>query len=100
MTADKLRQQIVFEAARLMRLKARELLPADQKDELEEMEYKLDRQELIAQMVEYQKFKEASRSLRSLEARHFGGFPRGRSERPVHRSVDGSNRPGTSAGRD
>ena len=69
-------------AARLMRLKARELLPADQKDELEEMEYQLDRQALIAQMLEYQKFKEAARSLRSIEARHFGGFPRGRSERP------------------
>src|SRR5260221_33930 len=44
-------------AARLMRLKARELLPADQKDELEEMEYELDRQALIQQMLEYQKFK-------------------------------------------
>lgn len=69
-------------ASRLMRLKARELLPADQKDELEEMEYQLDRQALIEQMMEYQKFKEAARSLRSIEARHFGGFPRGRSERP------------------
>ncbi len=69
-------------AARLMRLKARELLPADRKDELEEMEYQLDRQALIAQMLEYQKFKEAARSLRSIEARHFGAFPRGRSERP------------------
>ena len=69
-------------AARLMRLKARELLPADQKDELEEMEYQLDRQALIAQMLEYQKFKEAARSLRSIEAKHFGGFPRGRSEKP------------------
>ena len=69
-------------AARLMRLKARELLPADQKDELEEMEYQLDRQALIAQMMEYQKFKEAARALRTIEARHFGAFPRGRSERP------------------
>src|SRR6187549_425469 len=43
-------------AARLMRLKARELLPADQKDELEDMEYELDRQALIQQMLEYQKF--------------------------------------------
>ncbi len=69
-------------ASRLMRLKARELLPADEKDELEEMEYQLDRQALIAQMLEYQKFKEAARSLRTIEAQHFGGFPRGRSERP------------------
>jgi chromatin segregation and condensation protein Rec8/ScpA/Scc1 (kleisin family) len=69
-------------AARLMRLKARELLPAEDKDELEEMEYLLDRQALIAQMMEYQKFKEAARSLRNIESKHFGAFPRGRSEKP------------------
>jgi chromatin segregation and condensation protein Rec8/ScpA/Scc1 (kleisin family) len=69
-------------AARLMRLKARELLPADQKDELEEMEYELDRQALIQQMLEYQKFKEAARVLRSFEARHFGSFGRGRPDAP------------------
>jgi len=68
-------------AARLMRLKARELLPSDQKDDLEEMEYWLDRQALIAQMLEYQKFKEAARALRGIEAQHFGAFPRGRPER-------------------
>ena len=68
-------------AARLMRLKARELLPADQKDELEEMEYELDRQALIAQMLEYQKFKEASRTLRNFEARHFGALGRGRPDK-------------------
>src|SRR5690606_6003068 len=69
-------------ASRLMRLKARELLPADEKDPLEEMEYLLDRQALIAQMLEYRKFKEAARSLRDIESRNFGAFPRGRSERP------------------
>jgi chromatin segregation and condensation protein Rec8/ScpA/Scc1 (kleisin family) len=67
-------------AARLMRLKARELLPADQKDELEEMEYELDRQKLIQQMLEYQKFKEAARVLRNHESRHFGAFGRGKPE--------------------
>lgn len=69
-------------ASRLMRLKARELLPADDKDPLEEMEYLLDRQALIAQMLEYRKFKEAARSLRDIEAKNFGAFPRGRSEKP------------------
>lgn len=69
-------------AARLMRLKARELLPADQKDELEEMEYELDRQALIQQMLEYQKFKEAARVLRNFEANHFGAFGRGRADAP------------------
>ncbi len=67
-------------AARLMRLKARELLPADQKDELEEMEYELDRQALIQQMLEYQKFKEAARVLRNHESRHFGAYGRGKPE--------------------
>jgi chromatin segregation and condensation protein Rec8/ScpA/Scc1 (kleisin family) len=65
-----------------MRLKARELLPSDQKDELEEMEYLLDRQALIAQMLEYQKFKEAARALRAIEAQHYGALPRGRPEKP------------------
>lgn len=69
-------------AARLMRLKARELLPQDQKSELEEMEYELDKQALIAQMLEYQKFKEAARALRGFEATHFGAFPHGRIELP------------------
>jgi len=69
-------------ASRLMRLKARELLPAEDKDPLEEMEYLLDRQALIAQMMEYRKFKEAARSLRDIEARNFGAFPRGRAEKP------------------
>lgn len=67
-------------AARLMRLKARELLPADQKDELEDMEYELDRQALIQQMLEYQKFKEAARVLRNFEGKHFGSFGRGRDD--------------------
>jgi len=69
-------------AARLMRLKARELLPQDQKSDLEEMEYELDRQALILQMLEYQKFKEAARSLRSFENNHFGAFGHGRIEIP------------------
>src|SRR3954463_8249123 len=67
-------------AARLMRLKARELLPADQKDDLEEMEYELDRQALIQQMLEYQQCKEAARGWRNHESRHFGAYGRGRPE--------------------
>src|SRR3954468_8115889 len=69
-------------AARLMRLKARELLPADQKDELEDMEYELDRQALIQQMLEYQKFKEAAPALRNFGGRHFGAFGRGLPDSP------------------
>jgi len=70
-------------AARLMRLKARELLPQDQKSDLEEMEYELDKQALIAQMLEYQKFKEAARALRGFESTHFGAFPHGKIENPL-----------------
>jgi chromatin segregation and condensation protein Rec8/ScpA/Scc1 (kleisin family) len=76
-------------ASRLMRLKARELLPAEDKDPLEEMEYMLDRQALIAQMLEYRKFKEAARSLRDIESRNFGALPRGREEKPPPGAVAG-----------
>lgn len=75
-------------AARLMRLKARELLPADQKDELEDMEYELDRQKLIQQMLEYQKFKEAARVLRNHESRHFGAYGRGKPETADEKSEE------------
>jgi len=68
-------------AARLMRLKARELLPSEEKDELEEMEYELDKAALIQQMMEYQKFKEASKFLRRLEDSHFGAYSRAFQER-------------------
>lgn len=80
-------------AARLMRLKARELLPAEDKDPLEEMEYMLDRQALIAQMLEYRKFKEAARVLRENEDRNFGALPRGRSERPPAAAPPGAMAP-------
>ena len=83
-------------ASRLMRLKARELLPADEKDPLEEMEYMLDRQALIAQMLEYRKFKEAARSLRDIESRNFGAFPRGRAEKPPAGSVPKQDAPSQS----
>jgi len=72
--------EVLVMAARLMRLKARALLPAEQKDELEDMEYELDRQALIQQMLEYQKFKEAARVLRNHESRHFGAYGRGKPE--------------------
>lgn len=69
-------------ASRLMRLKARELLPKDEQDELDQMEYELDRNELIQQMLEYRKFKEASNYLRHLERQHYGALPRGLADRP------------------
>ncbi len=67
-------------ASRLMQLKARELLPAEERDEMDEMELELDKNTLIEQMMEYQKYKEASKFLKHLEARNFGAFSRGHRE--------------------
>ncbi|MBF0430187.1 MAG: segregation/condensation protein A [Fibrobacteria bacterium] len=68
-------------ASRLMCLKARELLPDEEKDEIEEMEFDLDKEALIQQMMEYQKFKEASKFFKHLEVKNYGVFPRGKKER-------------------
>jgi chromatin segregation and condensation protein Rec8/ScpA/Scc1 (kleisin family) len=70
-------------ASRLMLLKAHELLPEDEKDEMEDMELDLDKEALIQQMLEYQKFKEASKYLKHLELRNYGAFPRGKKERQL-----------------
>lgn len=70
-------------ASRLMLLKAHELLPEDEKDEMEDMELDLDKEALIQQMLEYQKFKEAAKYFKHLEFRNYGSFPRGRKDRPV-----------------
>ncbi|MBN1308416.1 MAG: segregation/condensation protein A [Chitinispirillaceae bacterium] len=65
-------------AATLIRLKARELLPPQEGAERgEEEEGIYNRDQLIAHLLEYKKFKEAAHTLRSFEAEHFGAFPRG-----------------------
>ncbi len=69
-------------ASRLMRLKAQELLPDEEKDEIEDLELDLDKEALIQQMIEYQKFKEASKFLRHHETRNFGTYPRGLRDKP------------------
>jgi len=64
-------------AATLMYLKSRELLPADQRDTLDGQEEGPDpRWELIRQLVEYKKFKDAAARLQVLEARQEDIFPR------------------------
>ncbi len=68
-------------ASRLMRLKARELLPPEDKNELEEMEYELDKAALLEQMMEHQKFKEAANFYRHLESRNVGVHFRGSREK-------------------
>jgi chromatin segregation and condensation protein Rec8/ScpA/Scc1 (kleisin family) len=70
----------LFMASRLMAMKARELLPRDEQGEMEELEFDADREALIRQMLEYQKFKSVSDHLRGLESHNYGAFYRGRLE--------------------
>jgi segregation and condensation protein A len=71
-------------AATLIRIKARELLPDENKDEVlpgEEGIY--NREQLIAQLLEFKKFKEAAYSLRGFEAHQAGSHGRGTVEEIV-----------------
>jgi segregation and condensation protein A len=64
-------------ASTLMYIKSRELLPVDQQVAVEgEDEDEDPRWELIRQLVEYKKFKDAAAQLQSLEVRQEGVFPR------------------------
>jgi len=64
-------------AATLMYIKSRELLPVDQQVAAEgEDEGEDPRWELIRQLVEYKKFKDAAAQLQTLEARQADIFPR------------------------
>jgi segregation and condensation protein A len=67
-------------ASTLMYIKSRELLPVDLKPEVDPDEEEADpRWELIRQLVEYKKFKDAAGQLHTLETRQEDIFPR----RPV-----------------
>jgi len=65
-------------ASTLMYIKSRELLPVEQQavPEGEEEEGEDPRWELIRQLVEYKKFKDAAAQLQTLEARQENTFPR------------------------
>jgi segregation and condensation protein A len=64
-------------AATLMYIKSRELLPVDQQVQAEEEDDGEDpRWELIRQLVEYKKFKDAAAQLQTLELRQEEVFPR------------------------
>src|SRR6266850_6701235 len=64
-------------AATLMYIKSRELLPVEQRAQVEGEDDGDDpRWELIRQLVEYKKFKDAAASLQVLEARQEDVFPR------------------------
>jgi len=64
-------------AATLMYIKSRELLPVEQQAQVEgEEEGEDPRWELIRQLVEYKKFKDAAAQLQALESRQEHVFPR------------------------
>ncbi|HEX7469331.1 MAG TPA: segregation/condensation protein A [Verrucomicrobiae bacterium] len=64
-------------ASTLMYIKSRELLPVDQQVQVEGEDEGADpRWELIRQLVEYKKFKDAAAQLQTLEARQENVFPR------------------------
>jgi segregation and condensation protein A len=68
-------------ASRLMVLKARELLPKNEQNEENLLDFEIERETLIKQMQEYQKFKRVAFGLQELEDKNFGTYGRGRMEK-------------------
>ncbi|MCQ2123469.1 MAG: segregation/condensation protein A [Fibrobacter sp.] len=68
-------------ASRLMALKVQELLPAEQRDPELEEEYNADREQLMKEMLEYQRFKQVASGLQEMEGENFGTYSRGRLEK-------------------
>jgi len=68
-------------ASRLMALKARELLPKNEQDEENLLDFEIERETLIKQMQEYRKFKQVALGLQELEEKNFGAYGRGRMEK-------------------
>ena len=71
----------LFMASRLMALKVQELLPAEERDPGMEEEYNEDREKLMKEMLEYQRFKQVASGLQEMEAKNFGTYSRGRLEK-------------------
>ena len=70
----------LFMASRLMALKVQELLPAEERDPETIEEYNEDREKLMQEMLEYQRFKQVAGGLQEMEAKNFGTYSRGRLE--------------------
>lgn len=69
-------------ASQLMSLKTRELLPKEERDELEQLEFEADYEALRKQLQEYQQFKESAGFLQKQETENVASFYRGRIEAP------------------
>ncbi|MCL2282431.1 MAG: segregation/condensation protein A [Fibromonadales bacterium] len=68
-------------ASHLIALKARELLPKNEQSEEELLDFEKDREVLIRQIQEYQKFKRVAFGLQEQEGKNFGTYGRGRMEK-------------------
>ena len=78
-------------AANLLYIKSRTLLPKDQQMPEEEVEEDDPRWELIRQLIEYRKFKEAASHLRDQEELQAALFPRAVSLDPAHAPIIDEN---------
>jgi segregation and condensation protein A len=61
--------------------KAKELLPKDEQNTEELLDFEIEREAMIAQMKEYQKFKRVALGLQELEDKNWGTCSRGRMEK-------------------
>ncbi len=68
-------------ASRLMAMKVRELLPKEEQGADEEIPLDLSRDELIRQMLEYQRYKQVAKELQGMESENVGTCYRGRLEK-------------------
>ncbi len=68
-------------ASRLMALKVQELLPAEERDPGLVEAYNEDREQLMKEMLEYQRYKQVASGLQEMESKNFGTFSRGRLEK-------------------
>ena len=79
-------------AATLIRLKAREILPPDDNEELDsDEEMIINREQLIEKLLEYKKYKEAAEELKSYEEENIGTFTRGKNEELGPVRIDDEN---------
>ncbi len=76
-------------AATLIRLKAHEILPPEEEENLgDEDDVIINREQLIEKLLEYKKYKEAANSLQDYESENIGTFNRGMKEEVEVRAAE------------
>ena len=68
-------------ASRLMELKVRELLPKEEQTPEDEIEFNEDKEALLKQIQDYQRYKQVAKELQEMELENYGTFYRGRPEK-------------------